>query len=252
MQDQSWYRTYVSSWGNEEPSQFASAFARTIPIAAGETRLLDVGCGSGIIGIYCLMEKQARSVTFSDIEPLWLEIARNNVAIQIQKGVISPSQVRFLRPASFAELPYGEVASHDLVAFNPPQLPYAYLDPEVRQRIDGDPIEQRFRRGGEWGLEIVGNFLNWYASLPVPKPDAIILVSSFLGRKRIGETIALAGLQPSGKPIETDAPLRPIFWKQADALSRDTDETEDRLIRKVRGAWYKKLLTYRLTNITEG
>jgi methylase of polypeptide subunit release factors len=243
-----WYRGYIASWGKEKPSQFAAAFAKTIPIKAGETSFLDAGCGSGIIGIYCLVEKKALSVTFTDIEQYWVDTARRNVALKIEEGLISPEQVRFLPASGFAEIPYEEVARHHLVGFNAPQLPLAYVDEETRRKIEGDPLEKHFRFGGEWGLDIVAAFLAWYASLPFPKPDAVILLSSFLGRKRINKLIAASGLQLRGKPVETDAKLRQFFWKQAEAFSKVPSEVKDRSIRKVDGAWLKKLLTYRLTN----
>jgi len=131
---------------------------------------------------------------------------------------------------------------------NPPQFPYAYVDEVTRQNIDSDPIEQRFRWGGEWGLDVVKRFFVWYAGLPAPKPDAIILLFSFLGRKQIYEAISSASLRPCEEPIETDATLRRMFWKQADAFSRSPTELEDRSIRKVGEAWHKKLLTFRLRN----
>ncbi len=244
----SWYRAYISEWGGEEPSQFAAAFAQTIPIKPGETRLLGIGSGSGIIEIFSLIEKQAKSATFTDIEPTWLEIAKKNVSLKIRGGLIPAYRVRFLKAAGFAELPYSEIAQHDVAAFNPPQLPYKYVDEVTRRKIDSDPIEQRFRWGGEFGLDVVSQFLNWYSALPKPKPEAVILLSSFLGRKRIGEVIASAGLHPSAPPIETDATLRTMFWPQADRFSVDTAELEDRSLRKIGDTWHKKLLTFRLAN----
>lgn len=249
MENGNWYEPYISCWGDEEPSQFAATFARTLPIEAGKTRFLDIGCGSGIIGIYSLMAKQVRAVTFMDKEPAWLEIARKNVDIKINESKIAASQVRFLPPSDFTAIPYELVTQHDLCGFNGPQLPYAYIDAETQQKIDSDPIERSFRRGGETGLEVIGKFLAWYASLPMPKPDAVILLSSFLGRKRIDETILAAGLKPRELPIETDATLRKMFWKQADVFSNSPAEVEDRSIRKVGGIWHKKLLSYRLTDL---
>jgi len=248
MYTHDWFRNYIDQWGNEEPSQFSAAFARTIPISPGETRLIGIGSGSGIIEIFSLIERHAKSATFTDIEPTWLEIAKRNVSIKIRGGLISPSQVRFLPPTGFAELPYAEIAQHDLVAFNPPQLPYAYVDRATKQKIDSDPIEHRFRWGGELGLDVVEQFFAWYAGLHAPKPDAVILLSSFLGRRHIDEAISAAGLRPCEDPVETDATLRPMLWKQADAFSRSPTELEDRSICKVGDTWHKKLLTFRLRN----
>lgn len=248
MNNSKWYAPYVASWGNEEPSQFAEAFARTIPIEAGQTRLLDIGCGSGVIGIFSLLQKKARCVAFSDIASEWIDVARKNVDIKIREGAIDPSQVRFLDAMDLTRIPYEEVARYDLVAFNPPQLPYALIDDSVKEKIDSDPIERAFRRGGESGLDIARMFLNWYAALPKPKPAASILLSSFLGRNSIASTISAAGLRLDGEPVETTATLRPMFWERAESLSTIPAEVEDRAIRKVGAVWHKTLLTYRLVD----
>ena len=248
MNNRNWYEPYITSWGTEAPSQFSEALARTIPIQAGKTRLLDIGCGSGIIGIYCLIEKNSQSVTFTDIAPIWIDIARSNVDLKVHEGLIDPSRTKFLEPTELASIPYDEVAQHDLVSFNPPQLPYAYVDEATRQKIDSDPIERSFRRGGESGLEIVSMFFTWYASLPMPKPDAVILLSSFLGRRNIENAMSISGLTPREAPIESNATLRSMFWEYAERFSNSPSEMADRSIRKVNGVWHKKLLTYRLTN----
>ena len=184
----------------------------------------------------------------------WLVVPRPPVVyslrLRIDEGKIAAAQVRFMPPSDFTAIPYEIVAQHDLCGFNGPQLPYAYIDTEMQQKIDNDPIERSFRRGGETGLEVIGKFLEWYASLPMAKPDAMILVSSFLGRKRIDEIILAAGLKLREQPIETDATLRTMFWKQADVFSNSPAEVEDRSIRKVGDIWHKKLLSCRLTDLS--
>lgn len=245
-----WYDPYVSCWGREEPSQFPRALAKTIPIQPGVTRLLDIGCGSGVIGIYSLIEpsKKAHSVTFNDLEPRWLDVTRCNVEIKIREGVIRQSQVRFLEAGDLAQISGEEVSQHDLVAFNPPQLPYSFIDDKTRQKIESDPIERNFRGGGRDGLDIARVFFEWYASLQHPKPDAVILLSSFLGRRLIDQTIASYGLRQRQKPEETPATLREMFWTQADEFAHSRSEMDDRSIEKGPEGWQKKLLTFRLAS----
>jgi methylase of polypeptide subunit release factors len=248
--DRHWYDSYISCWGREEPSQFPRALARNIPIQPGVTRLLDIGCGSGVIGIYSLIEpsKKAQSVTFNDLEPRWLDVTRCNVDIKIREGAIRQSQVKFLKAGDLAQISVEEVGQHDLVAFNPPQLPYSFIDEKTRQKIESDPIERHFRRGGKDGLDIARLFFEWYASLQGNKPDAVILLSSFLGRKLIDKTIASYGLQQKEKPKETPATLREMFWTQADEFSHSRSEMDDRSIEKGAEGWQKKLLTFRLAS----
>ncbi len=243
--DPKWYERYISCWRNEEPSRFAFALTQTLPIEPNVTRMLDIGCGSGIQGIYGLIEKHARYVSFMDKERVWLDVARCNVEIKIREGSIQPAQVRFLDPSDLSEISPKEVAQHDLLVFNPPQLPYSFLDEESRLKIDSDPVEQAFRRGGETGLEIVGKFLGWYAGLPLP-PDAVILLSSFLGQRNIESLIASFNLRLRREPIPTEATLRKFLWEAAEKISRSEADVADRRIRKVGTIWYKDLLTYQI------
>ena len=56
-------RAYVSSISFfDAPSYFAETLCAAIPPKHGRRRLLDVGCGSGIVGIYCLLKGKADEV----------------------------------------------------------------------------------------------------------------------------------------------------------------------------------------------
>lgn len=246
MYDPKWYEPYITCWRNEEPSRFASALAQTLPVEPHVTRLLDIGCGSGIQGIYSLIEKHARSVTFMDKERVWLDVARCNVEIKIREAAIQSGQARFLEPSDLSEISDEEIAQHDLLVFNPPQLPYAFLDEASRAAIDNDPIERSFRRGGETGLEIAEKFLGWYAGLSSDRPDAVILLSSFLGKSNIEALIASLGIRLRREPIATEAPLRSFLWEAAERFSRSANEVANRRISKVGDQWRKELLTYHL------
>jgi len=252
-----WFDAYVSCYGTEEPSSFAKAMAETIPIEAGKTKLLDIGCGSGIIGLYALLARGAHSATFTDLFPKWLHVAQCNAEIRVREGAIQPSQVSFTKAGQFARLDPEIVFQHNLLSFNPPQLPTAFVDEDTLRNLAADPIQSGFRIGGRDGLRIVRNFLKWYSSLTLPdlpdsasrKPDAVLLLSSFLGRRLIEKTIASYGLLViSGKPVETPATLRKMFWKKADELSHSPVEIEDRSLTRDGEVWKKKLLTYRLNN----
>lgn len=249
-----WFDAYVSCYGTEEPSPFAKAMAETIPIEAGKTKLLDIGCGSGIIGLYAILARGAHSVTFTDLFPKWLHIAQCNADIRVRAGAIQPSQVSFTKAGQFARLDPEIVYQHNLLAFNPPQLPTALVEEDTLIKLAADPIQSGFRIGGRDGLRIVRNFLKWYSGLTLAdsassKPDAVLLLSSFLGRRLIEKTIASYGLQViDEKPVETPATLRKMFWKKADELSHSPVEIEDRSLARDGEVWKKKLLTYRLNN----
>ena len=235
-----WWHLYLTNCGPEAPSHFAEALSRTIP---REASVLDLGCGSGIVGLYCLIEGKAQSVTFADLRREWIDITRENVTRKISEGLICESQVAVLEAASFTELPAEVLDRHDLVAFNPPQLPFKYLDERRRDEFDADAIRRDFRCGGPDGLEVVKEFLRWYVDPRQLKPVCILVLSSFLGRALIAETLASFGVTAQ-IAAETSVPLRAAFWAATERLS--TSEQEDRsLLRSSRG-WRKQLLTYRI------
>jgi SAM-dependent methyltransferase len=232
---------YVAELGrSDRPSRFAETMAKTIPIEPNKTRLLDIGCGCGIIGIYCLIEKRAANVTFNDILPEMISVSRTNVKSQVRQGRILASQAAF-RVCGFARMRRNFVVQHDLIEFNPPQLPMRHLSKAARRKITKNGLKRSFRFGGPDGLSVVRRFFSWYARLSGPKPDAVILLSSFLGRIAIGEAVREHGL--SWKiTSRTRVPLRPILIPAAERAS--AEERKDRSLKKGRyGDWTKELLT---------
>lgn len=232
----------------EPPSLFAKAMSETIPIEANKTRLLDIGCGSGIVGIYCLVEKKAQCVTFNDIQREAISESGSNVATKIEEGQIRPEQADYV-VAPFSDIARSIVDHHSLIGFNPPQLPTDYLDEDYLRKLEVDPSMSIYRIGGTDGLKIVREFFHWYAGLSLPKPAAVILLSSFLGRTRIANAIRTCGL--SGTILaETPAPLRKILINAADNFSA-AERSERSLARSLTeggSIWMKTFLTVSLTN----
>lgn len=242
-----WWEPIIAHYGSGKPSRFAEALVTTIPIEEDETRLLDIGCGSGIIGIYCLIARKAKSVTFTDIRPEWIEITSQNVAVKINQGVIKQSQVSIIaKPCSFTDIPAEVLDTCNLMSFNSPQLPTDYVDEKDWRKIASDPTKNAFRIGGRDGLKVVREFLEWYARPNSPKPGAVILLSSFLGRRRIEQALDLHGIRWALCGETPGVPLRPFFLKEKiNALSGP--EREDRSLKPDGAGWWtKSLLTIRL------
>jgi methylase of polypeptide subunit release factors len=128
-----WFQPIVSDCGPEKPSHFARVLAENLPTEP-EGRLLDIGCGCGVIGLCWLCRKQGRSVTFNDLMPQWLDLTRRNVEAKIYEGAIERSQVNFTTVGSFRTIPEEVIAQHTLVAFNPPQLPSPRWTPKTGHR----------------------------------------------------------------------------------------------------------------------
>ena len=235
--------SYVAETGGHAPSVFAKTMCTTIPIEPQKTRLLDVGCGSGIVGIFCLVERGATFVTFNDIQEEMISVTRSNVARQVRFGVISEQQANYL-VSPFQDIPEEILRRHDLIAFNPPQLPEGSLPAQMRLEIHADPSMSYFRLGGSDGLDIVRQFLQWYSRLNEPMPKAVVLLSSFLGLKRISLAMDRGGIE--WKILaRTRVPLRRILCDAAERLLPEERE-DSSLISTAPGEWTKELLTVSL------
>lgn len=236
---------YISntSWF-DPPSLFAKTMAYSLPIASGQTRLLDLGCGSGIIGLYALVEKKAAKVTFTDIQRKGVSEAWLNTGRHVASGAIDPRSVAFLPAMSFVELDRETLGALDLIAFNPPQLPRRFVSREYTEKLGTSRVLSDFRNGGEDGLDVVRAFMTWLAKLKGTRPAAVILLSSFLGRGNIWSAVERCGLTAkllSEKAIE----LRPILWDAADSFN--AAERKDRGLRRSKTGWTKALFTIQVT-----
>jgi methylase of polypeptide subunit release factors len=236
-------RNYIMDDGGERPSVFAAAFAEAIKkeIEPGKTRFLDIGCGSGIIGIHSLIENKAAFVTFNDVLHKMISAARVNVDWNIKQGKILKSQADFIT-GKFTDIPAEVVAKHSLLGFNPPQLPRKYLN-----SIDSNQVTKSFRDGGSDGLDIARQFFEWYAGLETPKPDAVIQLSSFLGWNRITEAVGRHKIRWR-ELARQRVPLRDRMWDDAKELSINKKERLDRsLVEGPGNSWTKELIAILLT-----
>ncbi|MFZ0959545.1 MAG: methyltransferase [Terriglobia bacterium] len=236
-------KAYTAIIGDfDPPSFFAEVMAEAAPIEPGKTRLLDIGCGCGIIGIYCLIKRKANFVTFDDIQSKAIAVTFANLDWHIQQGNIQESQVASLK-AGFADIPASVVAQHDLIAFNPPQLPWNYVTPEYRKEIEASSHQRIFRDGGSRGdgLQFVEKFLEWYGRLGSPKPNAVIVLSSFLGKSLIESTIAQHKLEWELLQEPKRVPLRQILAQSAEGFT-EAERNERSLRRAADGKWTKELL----------
>ncbi len=233
----------------DPPSLFAKILSETVPIEPGKTRLLDIGCGTGIVGIYCLIESKAEFVTFNDIQDAAILETHSNVATHIQRGAINERSVAGIK-CPFNEISPDIVARHDLIVFNPPQLPTNFVNEDYLKKTQDDDSMSRFRLGGPNGLAIAEKFFDWFAALNDPKPDAVIMLSSFLGEAEIKMAIEKRRLECDILKA-TPVPLRAIFNHQANILFNDEKQRANRMLEKdpisdPPGGFVKKLLTIRI------
>jgi hypothetical protein len=95
---------------------------------------------------------------------------------------------------------------------------------------------------------LVRDFSLWYARLKQPKPDAVFVLWSILGKRQIIEALKADRFQ--WKIIkETPVPLKPEFSRVAAQFFQDTEEKDNRMLERDGDGWTNKVLTIRLTNI---
>lgn len=228
----------------DTPSYFSESFCTNIPVASGEGRLLDVGSGTGVVGLYCLVHGKAKFATFTDKQ--WKAVSESwaNALRGIEATKIRADQVAFCEPMEFEKIPSEIVAEHDLIAFNPPQIPMQMLTPTGQAKINNDPSTGAYRNGGDSGLEYAEKFLHWYSELGKSRPAAAILLSSLIGPSLIENTIGRHRLRIMDTK-SSRVRLREDFWAEVEKLS-DSDREERRLQRDAKFTWTKELITYSL------
>jgi release factor glutamine methyltransferase len=119
---------------------------RALALAGGASRIVDVGAGSGAIGVTLALEL-SRRVVLTDVSPPALAMARANASAL---GA-SCSFVLADGLASFAS------ASVDLIVSNPPYIPLGERDSLAVEVREHDPALALF--GGESGNEIYRRIL---------------------------------------------------------------------------------------------
>jgi methylase of polypeptide subunit release factors len=243
-----WWQSYISDCGSEQPSKLSQLLAETIPAEPRTKKLLDIGCGTGVIGLYCLLEKKARSVTFTDILPEWIDITRANVSLKIKEGAIAPSQVDVMDAMPFDQIPAEVVAQHDMVVFTLPQYPEDFVTPDELSKIAAGRISARYRLSGRDGLKLARDFSHWYAHLRQPKPDAVFVLWSILGKRQIAETFTSDSFQWEILH-QTPIPVKPEFSRVAAEFFQDAEERDDRMLASNGDSWTNTVLTIRLTDI---
>jgi len=144
-----------------EPAEDSFLLAESVEVQ-NDSKVLDLGCGSGIQGINVLL-KGAGRVVFSDINPKALENAGGNVG---KIGLLEKSE--FLESDLFDKIS----GKFDLVIFNPP---YVHSEGRKHKAVDG----------GEKGREVLDRFLERFPGYLKQKGKCFFLQSDLNG---VGET----------------------------------------------------------------
>ena len=138
-----------------------------------ELDYLDIGCGSGAIGLALLSQRRAAQCAAIDINPVAVQLANDNaarcgLAKRYTAELIEGGIVEYAAPSKQnASLPEEDHRRFDVIVSNPPYIPaadMATLAPEVVAHEDEAALV-----GGDDGLDIVREVLR--AAPHLLKPD---------------------------------------------------------------------------------
>ena len=191
-------------------------------------RLLDVGCGSGVVGIYALVN-QISFVYFNDIQRSAMELSK----INISKNSILEDKYQFIE-GSFNSIDLSKYLV-DIIIFNPPQLPTGLVNIESFS----EESEKKFRDGGDNGRKIISDFFLWLSKQPIDGISIYLCLSSVLKidplLKEIKQKYGLSATKEKSKTVV----LREIFYPSIKKMSQQ--ELSDREVKLIDDKYYKNI-----------
>lgn len=145
---------------------------------SGSLNVLDMGTGTGILGLTALRSKKVSEVTFVDVNQDAIEAARRNCIANNLSG----KRCEFITGDLFS----GVKGRFDMIIFNAPYLPHE----EALERFESRALD-----GGRDGIELTIRFLS-QAKGHMNKESRIIIVASSLGNlNELEEEIERLGLK---------------------------------------------------------
>jgi release factor glutamine methyltransferase len=160
-----------------EPSEDSFFFAENLHLKAG-SRVLDVGTGSGILGI--IASENAWEVTFIDLNPYSIRCAKQNALLNKVK-----SEIKFIQGDLLS--PLREAIKFDVILFNAPYLP--------TEQGEEDSWTGRAWAGGTTGRQIIDRFISTAPKQLEPSGEIFLMQSSLSNVKETQEKFLSIGLE---------------------------------------------------------
>ncbi len=149
---------------------------------------LDLGTGSGIVGLSAGQNKAVKQVIFADINPAALKLAQKNAKANRLKKPHA-----FVQTDLFAAL---KGQQFDTICFNPPYLPTS-----AEEKLAGH--ENAAYDGGKNGRKVLDLFLKQFASHLAPNGTLLLLNSSVSAKDgRSGNDETQKWLEKKGFKVE--------------------------------------------------
>jgi release factor glutamine methyltransferase len=147
-----------------EPAEDSFLLATYASSIVGGKKILEIGCGSGIVSLAAAHADAANSVLGVDLNPAAVECASKNAK---ENGI---KNAKFIRSDIFAAVPFG--ANFDFILFNPPYLPTTR---EEKLALEDENLAYD---GGESGLETFYKFASQVGSHLTPNGKTAIIATS--------------------------------------------------------------------------
>ena len=160
-----------------EPSEDSFFFAENLNLQDGAC-VLDVGTGSGILGI--IASRNAREVTFIDLNPYAIRCAKRNALINKVK-----SQTKFIQSDLFS--PLRETTKFDAILFNAPYVP-------TEQSEENSWIGRAWA-GGTTGRQVIDKFISTATKQLELSGEIFLMQSNLANIEETQENFLLHGLE---------------------------------------------------------
>ncbi len=159
-----------------EPAEDSFLFAENLNVKEGE-RVLDMGTGSGLLGIAAA--RKASAVVAVDVSPYAVRCAKTNATLNDAR-----SRMDFIEGDLFA--PLSRKVKFDVILFNAPYLP---IDDE-----NDDSLVSIAWNGGKTGRIIIDKFIHDVSGYLHPDGRVLLLQSNLAGVDKTVELFTLHGM----------------------------------------------------------
>lgn len=168
-----------------QPAEDSIMVARTLAKQIAESKkqkldILDIGTGTGIIGIIASRSKKVSSVNFVDIDKKALLLAKQNWKDN-KKGI--NTKAVFVKSDLFSKIK----GKFDFVVFNAPYLPD---DESGKTRKLSNAWD-----GGKEGIDVSIRFIRGVRGHLKKNGKALLVASSFSSLKKLRRFVRLSGFQ---------------------------------------------------------
>jgi len=167
-----------------EPSDDSTLAAMAIESALakikGKISVLDVGTGTGILGLVAGTNQKVKRLTFGDIDPVAVTLAQKNY---LKNRELIGAKCRFVKTDLFSRIN----GKFDLIVFNAPYLP---ADENTNSKA-----LNRALNGGEDGMEVCIQFMSGLKAHLSRNGKALMVISSFGNLRRMRSEAVRLGLR---------------------------------------------------------